>query len=633
MSAPLRLRTDSGTPTLRGGPHAERGGTQDPIAGWLDVLTRMLPARQGADIREDLEEHVRDRVRDLVLAGQSDAAATRTAIAELGDAAAVAQRFREAARTPFRRLAMNFAVLSVAGAALVTSLVGVMRPGTGPGGQVYQPIVADRFPGGKEPGAPVLDLKEGCLEDALAALAKFADAAPMVRWSSLGESGLEPDSLITAHSPAGSLSAAFDVLNDTLAGNAQERVIDFRLRDGVLEVARPEWFDQRESTLVRYDLGPLEEQGIPLDEFMGLVEQFVSSDDWENNGGTLAKYRVVGHFAFVKGPPRIHDGVQWFLSQFTEAEQPGDPGAAADQDGGPVRVYHIQHTDAQDLLKVLMSMQSIREVDFTPWAADARTNSILGKAPAKHHDMVARAIKDLDSPEAALKRRTGQKNAEMQAVTAALLAQCQDDRARIEAEIAELAARGVAEDDPDAQVLRDRLKEAQQREAEARARLLMLEQSPDAPDRRGAADPPPEPTETAEASARERALTDFIAATLERPMEPDAQLSDVLRHAMVQVDLEPVVRAQTYIALEPIIRLALEPEPITRALLMAHADAQAVAEALRSVLKGTGESPVTIEVDAAHNTVILRGPRDGVLAAEEGAWKLDHLVGVLPRRE
>ncbi len=626
MSAPLRLRAETEGPRLDARP------APDPIAGWLDVLTRMLPARQAAEVREELEEHVRDRVRDLVLAGQDDTAATRTAIAELGDAAAVAQRFRDAARTPKRRLAMNLAVLGVAGAALMTSLVGVMRPGTGTGGQVYQPIVAERVPSGKEPGLPALDFNDLGLEEALSAVAKSAGAGLLVRWSSVGGGGLEPETRVTWNGPAGSLSGVFDALNDVLARDlGGERLIDFRLRDGVLEVARPEWFDQRESTLVRYDLRPLHEQDVPLDEFMSLVEQFVSSDDWENNGGTLAKYRVVGLFAFVKGPPRVHDGVSWFLAQFTE--DGGDPGAAADQDGGPVRVYHIQHTDAQDLLKVLMNMQSIREVDFTPWAADARTNSILGKAPAKHHDMVARAIRDLDNPGAALKRQIGQKQAEMQAVTAALLAQAQDDRARIEAELAQLAQRGVAEDDADAQVLRDRLKQAQQREDEARARLLMLQQAPEASDRRGAAEAPPEPTETADTLARERALTDFIAGTLTRPIEDGPMVGQVLRNAMVTVDLEPTVRS--YIALEPALRLALafEPEPITRALLMAHADATTVAEALRSVLKGTGESPVTIEVDKAHNTVILRGPKEPVLAAEEGAWKLDQLAGVVPRRE
>ncbi len=633
MSAPLRLRQDSDEPRAEGPRIAEQRAGADPIASWLDVLTRMLPARQGAEVREELEEHVRERVRDLVLAGQNEAAATRTTIAELGDAAAVAQRFRDAARTPKRRLAMNLAVLGVAGAALVTSLVGVMRPVTGTGGQVYQPIVAERVPGGKEPGVPALDLNDLGLEEALSALAKSAGAALSVRWSSLGGGGLEPETRITWNVPAGSLSGAFDALNDALARDiGGERLIDFRLRESVLEVARPEWFDHRESTLVRYDLGPLEEQGVPLGEFMGLVEQFVSSDDWENNGGALAKHRVVGRFAFVKGPPRIHDGVRWFLTQFTEDDPPdGDPAAAAD--GEPVRVYHIQHTDAQDLLKVLMNMESIREVDFTPWASDPRTNSILGRAPVKHHDLVARAIRDLDNPEAALERRVGEKNAEMQHMTAQMLAQCRDERARIEEEIKGLAERGVGEDHPDAEGLRQRLKEAEAREAEARARLQMLEQDAGAPDRRGAAEPAPDRvTVTATAEARERALTDFITGALVRPMETEALVTDVLRPAMVRVDLEPVVRAQTYIALEPIIRLALAPEPITRALLMAHTEAGVVAGMLRSMVDRAGEPVLGIEVDEAHNTVVLRGPKDQVLAAEEVAWKLDHLAGVLPAR-
>ena len=72
-------------------------------------------------------------VRDQMLAGVSECDAVRTAVAELGDAAALARRFREAGKTPLRRTAMNLAVLGVAGAAMVTSLVAVgggTRPAT-----------------------------------------------------------------------------------------------------------------------------------------------------------------------------------------------------------------------------------------------------------------------------------------------------------------------------------------------------------------------------------------------------------------------------------------------------------------------------------------------------------------------
>ncbi len=660
MTAPLRLssreeRAGDGLPRLA------EARPSDPIAAWLDVLTRMLPRRQAADVREELEDHVRARVRDLVLAGQDETAAVRAAITELGDAAAVAQRFREAGRVPTRRLVMNIAVLGVAGAALVTSLVGVMRPGEGNSqpearaleghsvragaglslrlgeevllggrsvrGFEFQPL---ERAGGREPEVPALEFDDTQLGDALNFIAESAQLTLMVRWPSLGEAGFESESMLTANAPPGSLAAAFDALNGALSGSPEERALAFRVRNGVLEVARPQWFDRRESTLVRYDLQPIEDEGVSADDFMGAVMQFVSPADWQDNGGDLARQRIVGDFAFVQGPPRIHEGVRWFLAQFMEQEgRPADPGAAAPGSDEPVCVYHIQHIDAQELLKVLMNMESIREVDFTNWAADGRTNSILGKGPVAHHRMVQRAIKELDSPEAALERRVGQKNAEMRAVTQSELATREDELARLRTELHSLEERGIGEH---ADSVRARFKEAEDRAAEARARLLMLEHEAEEsdPGRRSEAEPA---VESEEASPREQALTSFVLDTLARPIQPEPFLAQtLLRRAQLQLDLQPRIDADTRIRLEPIIRFALQPEPITRALLMAHADAETVAGMLRTMVERGGEPFLSIEVDPEHNTVIVRGLRDQVLAAEEAAWKLDALAGALPAK-
>ena len=396
MNARLRLHRD---PPVEKATTPRAGGT-DSVSSWLDMLTRMLPARQGAEVREELESHVRERVRDLVLAGTEEAAATRTAIAELGDAAAVAQRFREAARTPFRRLAMNLAVLGVAGAALITSVVAVR--GTGPGGAPapsYQPGVVERVVNGAEPSVPRIDATTDSLDVVLDKIGQSIKAQTVVRWPALGEAGVSAQQSVTVHTGPGSLSGVFDALNAAISASPDQRPVDFRLNDGVLEVAPPAWFDRRETTLVRYDLSPIEEQGIATEEFIALVVQFVSPEDWKDNGGEMAECRVLGRYAFVKAPARIHAGVRWFLDQFNgradapEGERHGAAGEAA------VRVFPVQHTDAGETLEALKKLQSIREIDFTPWTVDANTNSIIGQAPPYQHEWVARALRDLDTPE------------------------------------------------------------------------------------------------------------------------------------------------------------------------------------------------------------------------------------------
>lgn len=422
MSTPLRLHSEWGDAARRdpsrsdGVPeHPSRSdgvpknpsrsdGPPDSVSSWLDVLTRMLPARQGAEVREELESHVRERVRDLVLAGTDEAAATRTAIAELGDAAAVAQRFREAARTPYRRLAMNLAVLGVAGAALVTSMVAVRSPGQGSvPGPSYQPGVVDRVAAGaKEPGGAKLDAHDTPLRTVLEDLARSIDAEMVVRWAALNEAGVLAPEPVTVKAGPGGLSTVFEAVNEAVlvayARDASDRAIDYRLRDGVLEIATPGWFDRRESTVVRYDLAPIEEQGVATEEFVELIRQFVSPDDWKDNGGDLAEVRVVGRLAFIKAPARIHDGVRWFFDQVNGKADEAQERGAADGDA-EVRTYPIQHADASETLDALKALQSIREIDFTKWAVNAHSNAIIGQAPARYHEWVERALRDVDTPE------------------------------------------------------------------------------------------------------------------------------------------------------------------------------------------------------------------------------------------
>lgn len=109
-----------------GDPRAPRE-SRDAIDSWLAVLVSLLdlPDDECRGVRDELESHLRERVRDLTLAGESDSDATRHAIAELGDAASLARRFQQAIGPSKRRLIMNVAAISLAGAAIFFSGVAV----------------------------------------------------------------------------------------------------------------------------------------------------------------------------------------------------------------------------------------------------------------------------------------------------------------------------------------------------------------------------------------------------------------------------------------------------------------------------------------------------------------------------
>ncbi|HYD01427.1 MAG TPA: permease prefix domain 1-containing protein, partial [Phycisphaerales bacterium] len=106
-------------------PTVRRG---DAIDHWLGMFTRFLrlPVEQTRGIRDELDSHIRERVRDLMLAGLSEDEGVRRAIDELGEAAELAAHFH-AAHRPNRRFTMGIAAIGVAAGAAVISIVALTQ--------------------------------------------------------------------------------------------------------------------------------------------------------------------------------------------------------------------------------------------------------------------------------------------------------------------------------------------------------------------------------------------------------------------------------------------------------------------------------------------------------------------------
>ena len=105
--------------------------SRDAIESWLDVLVSMLnlPPSQRGQVRDELEDHIRSRVDDLLILGQPESQAIQTAIHELGETAELAKLISTASRTrtPFRRFAMNATFFVLAGS-MMTAGISMMLP-------------------------------------------------------------------------------------------------------------------------------------------------------------------------------------------------------------------------------------------------------------------------------------------------------------------------------------------------------------------------------------------------------------------------------------------------------------------------------------------------------------------------
>ena len=109
---------------------------RDSISGWLDVLTSMLslPESQREQVRDELEDHLRSRVDDLLITGTPEPEAIRTAVAELGETAELAKLITHAhtRSNPTRRRIMNGALIMTAIAGLSIGGLSLNNSGTVP---------------------------------------------------------------------------------------------------------------------------------------------------------------------------------------------------------------------------------------------------------------------------------------------------------------------------------------------------------------------------------------------------------------------------------------------------------------------------------------------------------------------
>ncbi|MCA9298291.1 MAG: LysM peptidoglycan-binding domain-containing protein [Phycisphaerales bacterium] len=284
----------------------------DAIEGWLDMLVRVLrlPDDDRTGIRDELEGHLRERVRDLMVTGMPEGEATRTAIGELGDAATLASRF-EHARRPRRRHLMHAAIFTILGAGLTTGILAVQGGATPP--TIVPPVSS--LPEGIVQHRLSIDEGEP-LRDVLESLAATSGHALFIHTNVLESEGVSLDEPLTFSIDNAAASTAMRLVNESLDIHPP---IEMRLIDGMLEVATRDYFDQLETVITMYDL----EAALPANDpdareyragqIAEAVQELVETECWVDYGGSVASIHLVDHRMFVSAPPRMQSQVAWIL--------------------------------------------------------------------------------------------------------------------------------------------------------------------------------------------------------------------------------------------------------------------------------------------------------------------------------
>lgn len=366
----------------------------------LEACMHAAPARASA-IRDELESHVRDRVRDLMLAGLDEPSATDRALAELGGASALARSFRLAVRTPRSRI-MNAAVTAIACCALGLGVWTATRPDdppADPGVPIVAgvPLIGNLFHSEAHDGTPLeLRIEDQPLTDVVAYIAELIGKPLAAVWGTL-----PVDQSVT-------LVGTFDLDSLARAINEQaqrsgEEAIAFRLGESAFEVATAATFDRRDIQTVCYRLDDLLDGEYDPEQVRLLIIDMVEHELWVDQGGTVAQMHSLGSVLFVKAPPRMHVQIRWIFEQLNPPDDVAvwSPEFMPDQDVAIISSIPLRHAAADGVA------EAVSEWIRRDYAANlgasvisnAATNSIVLQTPEWHAAVAREFVECVDQPE------------------------------------------------------------------------------------------------------------------------------------------------------------------------------------------------------------------------------------------
>lgn len=313
---------------------AVRPSSRDPIAEWLDVFTSLLalpPADRGR-IRDELEDHLRMRVDDLLIVGMSEPEAVRKAVSELGETAELADRFKAARTSTRRRRIMQTALI---GTASLATIFGAMTLWSSPNGSTGQ-APAGQLDAAAEIEAvfvqPELDhtmdesLGAGTLGEALAAIGDNLGVSTYVHRSAFAPWGIDSETQISPLPTKGlPVSKVLELLTSELAFEGSDRVAG-KLESGLLEFATQRYFDEQSIVTRHYDVSDLVPAQHPLShttEFALLrdgIRSVVEPSIWQSQRGgeSLGAIASSGPQISVRAPERVQPMVEAYIERLRD---------------------------------------------------------------------------------------------------------------------------------------------------------------------------------------------------------------------------------------------------------------------------------------------------------------------------
>ncbi len=311
---------------------------RDTIESWLDVLVSMLnlPPSQRDQVRDELEDHLRSRVDDLLIMGKPEPEAIQAAIHELGETAELAKLISSASRTrtPFRRFAMNATFFVLAGSIMTASISMMMPTSTHnatntmiahSGEAAPAPVnVADPFE------SAMVDVRNATFGELFDEIEAHADRPLIIHWDMLEQFGFSSDTPINIDSNPINAKLVFTILAERTEQVFYNSMAAFERPDRI-EIGNRDQFDRRTREKRIYDLSVFTRPVMSdtsdrkssmaiqnqhtVQRVMELMHSHVSSRDWTSLGGSLATSSVLNSTLVVTAPERMHEEIRVLLDE------------------------------------------------------------------------------------------------------------------------------------------------------------------------------------------------------------------------------------------------------------------------------------------------------------------------------
>jgi hypothetical protein len=331
-----RARSTSPVPTSR-----------DAIESWLDVLVSMLSLSKThkTQVRDELEDHLRSRVDDLLILGKPEPEAIQTAIHELGETAELAKLISSASRTgtSFRRFVMNATFFVLAGSILTASVSMMMPASTTLLPQTTTAIVLDDHDHNPST-ATSIDTRNATISDLFKGIADATDKPVIIHWELIRDIGYEQDTPLDIDADPISAALTLTILKERAEMNISDSIAVLEEEEHI-EIGLRSQFDRRTTEKRIYDLSGFADTisqanqasmgrgGIStydlraqrttskLTEIVDLLMTHVSTNDWTQMGGDLASLSVLNTTLVVSAPERMHQEIESLLEELQEQHQ------------------------------------------------------------------------------------------------------------------------------------------------------------------------------------------------------------------------------------------------------------------------------------------------------------------------